>query len=245
MGVLKQGNAKPSQIKRVLLDKFKKKVSVQKIKNTIAQMFPDDSHGQGDQLVKYLDQTVEEGGIVEYLNNEDGDMKAMFFTSGKMMSAFRFQNTNVIQMDTSFEIENARYKLAAMCYLDTASDKTEIAAYALMSDETAESFEFVLKEFSKICVRQNLVFLVDKDFTQLKILHKVFPSARVLLCIFHTLKSMKALFTTIVERVETKAVVMSQFKEVLYSNTLESLQTNNDKFLALTQDLNVRVTRKV
>ena len=168
MGVLKQGNAKPSQIKRVLLDKFKKKVSVQKIKNTIAQMFPDDSHGQGDQLVKYLDQTVEEGGIVEYLNNEDGDMKAMFFTSGKMMSAFRFQNPNVIQMDTSFEIENARYKLAAMCYLDTASDKTEIAAYALMSDETAESFEFVLKEFSKICVRQNLVFLVDKDLTQLK-----------------------------------------------------------------------------
>ena len=59
------------------------------------------------------------------------------------------------------------------------------------------------------------------------------------------MKSMKALFTTIVERVETKAVVMSQFKEVLYSNTLESLQTNNDKFLALTQDLNARVTRKV
>ena len=66
-------------------------------------------------------------------------MKALFITSQKMKSAFRAANPTLIQLDTSFEFEKARYKVAAFCYLDPNSDKTEIAAYAMMSEESVLS----------------------------------------------------------------------------------------------------------
>ena len=132
-----------------------------------------------------------------------------------MKSAFRSANPPLIQMDTSFEFESARYKVAAFCYLDSNSDKTEIAAFAMMSQETAECFQFVLEEFSKICVRLDLIFLIDKDFTEMESLRKVFPSEIVLLCVFHTLKYMRNLFATIPDTIEIKLAVNIEIKEAV------------------------------
>ena len=131
-------------------------------------------------------------------------MKALFITSQKMKSAFRSCNPTLIQLDTSFEFEKARYKVAAFCYLDTNSDKTEIAAFALMSQESAECFGFVLGHFSQICIRQDLIFIIDKDFTEISSIRKVFPSSIILICIFHCLKFIRNLISTIPDTVEVK-----------------------------------------
>ena len=135
-------------------------------------------------------------------------MCSLFITSHKMKSAFRSASPTLIQLDTSFEFDKARYKVAAYCYLDTNSDKTEIAAFGKMAEESNKCFDFILYQFSKICVRQDLMFIIDKDFTEQASIRKVFPSSLVLLCDFHTLKYMRVLFSTIPDIIEVKEAVM-------------------------------------
>ena len=51
-----------------------------------------------------------------------------------------------IQMDTTFNIDQGKYKLVAFCYLDMPSNKTEIAAIALVASEGEGNFNFILNE---------------------------------------------------------------------------------------------------
>ena len=66
---------------------------------------------------KFLDNTEIDGGNVEWIDDKDGKMRALFITSRKMKSAFRACNPTLIQLDTSFEFDQARYKVAAFCFL--------------------------------------------------------------------------------------------------------------------------------
>ena len=238
---LNAGNCQTSQIRRVLLEKSQKNITIQRLKNLVAQICPPEEDDQlNDDFEKFLDNTEVEGGDVEWIEDKDKTMKALFITSQKMKSAFRAANPTLMQLDTSFEFEKARYKVAAFCYLDPNSDKTEIAAYAMMSEESTVCFEFVLRQFSRICVRQDLIFIIDKDFTECRSIKKVFPAAIVLLCIFHCLKFMRTLFSTIPEVVEIKEEVMDQFKRVVYSHDEKGFDAETDKFELLVKDLQVR-----
>ena len=89
-----------------------------------------------------------------------------------------------------------------------------------------------------------MTFLVDKDFTEISSVRKVFPMSVVLLCIFHCLKFQRTLFSTILAKVEVKEEVMDQFKKVLYSHTEEIFVVENKKFLQLIETLEVRTDGK-
>ena len=242
---LKEANVKDSQVQRVLLERSKKKVTIQKLKNLIQKMSPSgDPEDAKKQFETFLENTEDDGGVIDWLDDKDGKMKALFISSSKMKAAFRSCNPPLLQTDTSFEFEKSRYKVCAFCYLDTNSDRSEIAAYALMSEESGECFQFVLSHLAKICCRQDLIFLVDKDFTEISSIRKVFPLSVVLLCIFHCLKFMRTLFSTIPDTVEVKEEVMDQFKKVLYSHTEEIFLVENEKLLQLIEKLEVRTDGK-
>ena len=242
---LKEAKVKDSQVQRVLLERSKKKVTIQKLKNLIQKISPnEDLEDSKKQFETFLENIEDDGGVIEWLDDKDGKMKALFISSCKMKAAFRSCNPPLIQTDTSFEFEKARYKVCAFCYLDTNSDRSEIAAYALMSEESGECFEFVLRQLAKICCRQDMTFLVDKDFTEISSIRKVFPMSVVLLCIFHCLKFQRTLFSTILAKVEVKEEVMDQFKKVLYSHTEEIFVVENKKFLQLIETLEVRTDGK-
>ena len=114
--------------------------------------------------------------------------------------------------------------------MDPNTSKSEIAAFSVMAQETASSIEFVLSNFSKICVRQDLVFLVDKDFTEISTLKRIFPSSTVLLCIFHALKYIRSLVATALVKQEEKGDIFAEFKKVLYSKSTEELNKENEVF---------------
>ena len=243
IGTLKAANAKPSQIKRVLLERSKKNVTIQSLKNLVRKISPVETDESSREVFeKFLENTEIEGGEVEWIDDKDGKMKALFITSRKMKSAFRSSNPTLIQLDTSFEFDRSRYKVAAFCYLDTNSDKTEIAAFAMMSEESTKCFDFILQQFSKICIRQDLMFIIDKDFTEQGSIRKVFPSSVVLLCVFHVLKYMRVLFSTIPDIIEVKEVVMDQFKKVLYSHSEDIFVAENLKFEKLVENVQVRTS---
>ena len=242
---LKAVNAKPSQIKAVILDRSKKNVTIQRLKNLVRKMSPvEDEDISREAFEIFLKSTEIEGGEIEWIDDKDGKMCSLFITSHKMKSAFRSANPTLIQLDTSFEFDKARYKVAAYCYLDTNSDKTEIAAFGMMAEESTKCFDFILYQFSKICVRQDLMFIIDKDFTEQASIRKVFPSSLVLLCDFHTLKYMRVLFSTIPDIIEVKEAVMDQFKKVLYSHSEAIFVDENLKFEELVENLQVRTRGK-
>ena len=139
----------------MLLDKSQKRVTIQKLVKKISSP---ENEEQLEAFEKFLESTEIDGGEIEWINDLEDKMKALFITSRRMKSAFRSANPTVIQLDTSFEFDKTRYKVAAFCYLDPNSDRTEIAAFAMMSEESAVCFDFVLHHFSRICVRQDLIY---------------------------------------------------------------------------------------
>ena len=147
----------------------------------------------------------------------------------------------VIQMDTTFNIEKAQYKLTAFCYLNPLTDKTEVAALALVSTESEENFDFVLSCFRSLNPVDEIVFLVDKDFTCIDSIKRTFPRATVLLCIFHVLKFVRSLFATAVVVVDKKKTMLQRFKEVVYARGDEEFDVNNDAFLAEVSGVTVTV----
>ena len=239
--ILKDANTTPSRIQKVLLQNSNKRVHIQKLKNLVAKIAPVESEDDTRRKFEdFLDDTSTDGGIIEWETDPDGTVKTMFITSSKMKSAFRNNNPPVVQLDTTFNMEKALYKIAAFVYLDPNTNLSEIAAFSLLSQESASSFEFILGHFANICVRQDLIFLIDKDFTEVSSLRKVFPSSTVLLCIFHVLKYIKNLVTTALARQEKKHEIFSQFKKVLYSRTEAIFVKENKTFLEIVKDIEVR-----
>ena len=152
---------KPSKIKRVLKQKSKV-VTHKKLENLIDKLATDDSEkSEEESFEEFLTNIESDGGIIEYEDDPDGTVKSFFITSNRMKEAFKSSNLPVVQLDTSFDFEKAKYKVAAFCYLDANTNKTEIAAFCFPSQETASSVKFSLQCFTRICVWRVFIFLVE------------------------------------------------------------------------------------
>ena len=192
---LRSGNCKPSQIKRILLEKFNKQISIQKLKNVLAKT-PGEDQDDNIDFEEFFEEFENEGGDVDWQEDPDGTVRCMTFSSNKMKNAFKSSDAPLVQLDTTFDMEKARYKVLAVVYLNPATNKSEVAFMALLCDESKPNVEFALQTFKKICLRYDLIFIVDKDFGQLEVLNSVFPTALVLLCVFHVIKFMKSLIAS-------------------------------------------------
>ena len=92
-------------------------------------------------------------------------------------------------MNTTFIIEKGCYNLAGFFfYQNSNSNKTEIAALALIANEGEINFNFVLSEIKKLKNRDDFVILIDKDFNDIDCLQRIFGNSTILFCVFHVLK---------------------------------------------------------
>ena len=228
---LADASARPSQIKRVLKEKNKKVVSTQKIRNLINKLKSSDIENK-ESFEDFLEDVEENGGEVEWTSDPDGTVKSLFVSSKTMKGSLLRSDPPVVQMDTTFNIDQAQYKLSAFCYLNPFTDKTEVAALALVSTESEENFNFVLSCFRSIYPVDEIVFLVDKDFTCIDSIYRTFPHATVLLCIFHVLKFVRSLFATAVVVVEKKKTMLQKFRALVYARDDDDFNVANDAFLA-------------
>ena len=89
-------------------------------------------------------------------------------------------SNNVIQKDTTFNVEKGDDKLVAFCYLNSTSNKTEISPLALIVNEGEGNFNFLLSKFKK--ETDNYIFLVDKYFNSNDCLKKIFCNVTVKWC---------------------------------------------------------------
>ena len=242
---LRSANAQTSQIKRVLSEKYQKTFTTQKLRNLMSKLKPP---GASDDttLETFLLQIDDEGGKIEYDTCANGDIKTLFVASKTMIDSFSSSDPPLIQVDLSFDVDKARYKIAAFCYLNPTTNKTEIAAIAYTADETAESLDFIFQNFSVLCANPDKIFIVDKDFTQLDSIKRHFPGCTVLLCQFHTLKYMRTLLATALATVEKKTELFAQFKKILYAHSEVSYYEENATFIEASRstDIQIRINQQ-
>ena len=235
---LKNGNCKPSQIRRILLQKYQKEISIQKLKNVLAKT--SEEEGDGVDFAEFFEELESKGGDINWEEDPDGTIRCITFSSIKMKNAFKSSDTPLVQLDTTFSVEKARYKVMAIVYLNSATNKSEVAFMALLSDETKSNVTFALQSFKKICVQYNLIFMVDKDFGQIEALKAVFPAARILLCIFHVIKFLRNLIASAPVVVGKKDEIFQQFKRIIYASTEEEFVAEDKKFEEVVADITIK-----
>ena len=104
---------KPSKIKRVLKQKSKV-VTHKKLKNLIDKLATNDSEkSEEESFEEFLTNIESDGSIIEYEDDPDGTVKSFFITRNRMKEVFKSSNPPVVQLDTSFDFENAKYKVVA------------------------------------------------------------------------------------------------------------------------------------
>jgi len=120
-------------------------------------------------------------------------MYVFFVASSAMRQAFLNASCTTTQVDTSFDFDASEYKVCGFCYLNPTTNRSELAAIAFLSEETATVFRAAFNLFKQMCSQPPSIFIVDKDFTEIAVLREVFIGATLLLCTFHVIKYIKNL----------------------------------------------------
>lgn len=240
---LHEANCKPSEISRVVKNKFEKKLSTQKIRNLLQKIKSTDADST-EMLRDFLEKIEDEKGTVDYKLDTDGKISVLFVSSHPMQKAFIDACCTCVQIDTSFDFDASKYKLCAFCYLNPTTNKSELCALSFISQETAQNFTDVFQCFKKICIQLPSVFILDKDFNEIAVLRKIFPNSRILLCKFHVIKYVKNLVATATVTVEKKNEIMNSFKAALYSRSQSDYELKKKEFLESSKDVQVRVQKK-
>jgi len=137
-------------------------------------------HAMHVQLQKFLETVEEEGGSVEDAFDEDGNVLVLFVSFQAMRKTFIESTCRTVQIDTSFDFESSKYKLCGFCYLNPATNDSEFCALASLDDETVMNLRIAFKFFKKLCSHVlPQVIIVNKDFTEITALQKVFRTARI------------------------------------------------------------------
>ena len=217
---LNSATARPSQIKRVLKEQRGKSFTTKKIQNLIRKLAPTDAE-ENVSFEDFLQNIENDGGTVEWKCDPDETVSALFIATKSQKSSVISSQPTVIQLDTSFGVDQAHYKLTAFCYMNPVTNKTEVASIALVSQESEENFDFVLSLFRTLYSKDDFIFLVDKDFTCIASIKRAYPNSTVLLCIFHVIKFLRTLFATALTTKEKKEEIMAKFKSALYARDVD------------------------
>ena len=92
---------------------------------------------------------------------------------------------------------------------------------ALMQDEIECSLRRMVRCFkeSNPAWQNTETIIIDKDFGEVKVLRAAFPEARILLCIFHVLKSMRLKISTLQIDADEKTTLLEVVKKMLYAKS--------------------------
>ena len=125
--------------------------------------------------------------------DETKTFSGLFFQDGIMKSNFA-AFPEIIMVDTTYKLNEFHMPLYLMLVIDSNGKlKGEIVGVYLTSLETEAAITKMIQVFK----RENpnwsdtKVVMSDKDFTERAVFEKEFPCASLLICLFHTLQSMR------------------------------------------------------
>ena len=239
-------NVRPNQIKNLMDMKYGKSAISTKHIRYMQTKLKKSEDMERDDLATALQLIEDEGGNVEVLKDKNQKVRVLVVQTVAMKKAYLGVNPEICQVDTTFRFETSGYKMTVFMYLNPVTNRGEVAQIAFLNDEGAEAYEFAFRAFKKFVRKDPPSILLDKDFNEIAIIRKVFPSSATYLCIFHVLKWWKGLVKT--ARTDNECVgfeekkrIMDQFRAVLYATSESSCEEEKGKFLKVIHDVQVRV----
>ncbi len=98
----------------------------------------------------------------------------------------------VLMVDATYKLNELRMPLYLMIVVDS-NGQSEIVGAFLTAIETQEAITKMVQVFKSHNPNwsQTNVIISDKDFTERAVFQKEFPTASLIICLFHTLRSLK------------------------------------------------------
>ena len=242
-------HVKPAQLKSCMQEKFQKPgLTTDHVRYVMRKVSgPDQSR---EQLAKLLKKIEDDGGTVEILKQRGSDVvRVLTIQTKEMKRAFLGATPTVVLFDTTFGFCDEGYKMSGFCYSNNLTGHGELAQLVFLADEGSESLQFAFQSFRRSVLSDPKFFMIDKDFTEIQTIKKVFVNSSILLCQFHVLKYMKTLVSTSRAAsgsgekvdIEKKSILMTSFRATLYAKTEEESKDCCKKFLAESENIDVRV----
>ena len=172
-------------------------------------------------LQDFLKTVTDNHGVVNMKMDANKRLQILTVVTQSMKQEYTRCLPGVVQMDCTYGTNSSAYKLFCILYPSNVTGHGEVAMFAWMMDETAASFDYVLQCFKVAYAHHPAAIMVDKDFTQLRALRKVFPTCKILLCYFHVAAWMKRLIKSASENPDKKGEIMKAFQELVVAKDKE------------------------
>ena len=127
---------------------------------------------------------------VETYCDEEKNFLGLFFQDRQMKQAFDAY-PEFICLDATYKLLELGFPVYLMACED-ANGQSEIIAVCLLASEDANSIRWMIDVFKKHNPRSKdvCVVMADKDIKERDVLKACLPNASVLICLFHTLRSL-------------------------------------------------------
>ena len=131
------------------------------------------------------------GAFVEVYSDHEKNLKGIFFQDQQMRECFKAY-PELLCIDATYKL----LELGLPVYLFLVEDsngQSEIVAVCLLVAEDHDSMCWMFESFKKLNPEwsQVRVVMADKDIGERDVIKEQLPNARVLICLFHTLRSLK------------------------------------------------------
>ncbi len=123
--------------------------------------------------------------------DSDNNLKAIFFQTPHMQQNFRLY-PEFVMIDATYKLNNLRMPLFLLLIMD-GNGQSEIVALWIVADEEKETIKQMLQVFKTQNKNHSRVTCVmaDKDLTERAVVSAEFSNAHLLICLFHTMRSLK------------------------------------------------------
>ena len=128
---------------------------------------------------------------MEIFTNDQNTFTGLFFQDGIMKAVFAAY-PEVLLVDATYKLNELRMPVHLFLVIDS-NGQNEIIGVFITLLETAGFIQKIVSSFRLHNSDWNLtkVVMSDKDFTELTVFLIEFPQASLLICLFHTLRSMR------------------------------------------------------
>lgn len=128
---------------------------------------------------------------MDILVNESNVLVGIYFQDEEMKQVFS-SYPELICIDATYKLLELRFPVYIMLVED-GNGQSEIAAVFLLMEETGQSIKSMVGIFKKHNPEWEAtrVLMADKDMTERDVLAAEFPSAELLICLFHTFRSFR------------------------------------------------------
>lgn len=168
--------------------------------------------------------------------NEEDTLELLFYQSGSMKQLFR-KFPEILLIDATYNVNSVGMPLYCLM-IEDGFGHGRVVHYAVTTEEDCLHLKKIMQSFKE----ENPawpsvgVIVVDKDFTEWKVLKEEFPEASILFCQWHVMKAMfKKMADCDVDKSE-RDHVRDLLRELVYSNSQDEYDDTKREVYSITNE---------